>query len=228
MTTPWFRTQPQLLNAVKEAVRAKYPDLIVCDERETVFIRGSLAIVHDGETLDRYQVEIEFPPDYPRALPMVRETGGRIPRVINRHVYPGSGNACLVVDEEWLLSAGGTISFVEFMEGPVRNFFLGQSLVEAGRRWPFGERSHGGKGLVETYGEWFGTQEEGVVLTYLRYLSGKKVKGHWACPCGGGRSLRDCHLDQFHGFQKRIPRWLAKQALERLTRARNAETKPRL
>jgi hypothetical protein len=45
-----------------------------------------------------------------------------------------------LVPEEWLLARDQT--FRAFLDGPMRNFFLGQILVEAGKPWPFGERPH--------------------------------------------------------------------------------------
>lgn len=216
MTRPWFRTQPQLLERIKRDVEARYTDLRVIKEGDTVYIRGSFPVVHDGHTLDRYQIEVVFPSDYPRSLPKVRETGGRIPRVIDRHVYPRSGNACLFVEEQWLVNVGGEPSFLELLDGPLRNFLIGQSLVEAGQPWPFGERSHGIEGLLEAYGEWFGTQDEATIVRHLEYLSREIIKGHWECPCGSRKNLRNCHLDEVRGLQTRIPHWLARQALERL------------
>ena len=167
MCKPWFRVRPKFLEGIRSDLRTRYPDLQLIEKGDAVYLRGSFPIVHDGQTLDRYQIEIGFPSDYPKSLPTVREVGGRIPRVLDRHVIPSNGNACLFVGEDWLLSVGREPTFVEFLEGPVRNFFLGQSLVEAGKPWPFGERSHGKKGVLETYGEWFGTKDEAAIARFL-------------------------------------------------------------
>ena len=55
--------------------------------------------------------------------------------------YP-TGEACPIVPEEWLVGPGRD-SIAKFLNGPVRNFFIGQILVENGHPWPFGERQHG-------------------------------------------------------------------------------------
>jgi hypothetical protein len=101
-----------------------------------VYIRGSLPIIHQGIELDRYQMEIAFPPDYPKSLPRIRETAGRVPLVLDRPSTPSTGTACLFVD--WLAEVGREPDFIEYLDEPVRNFFIGQSLVEAGHPWPFG------------------------------------------------------------------------------------------
>jgi hypothetical protein len=215
MTKPWFKREPELAERIRRDLEARYPDLRFVEEGEAAFVRGSFPIVHEGYVLDRYQVEVEFPRDYPLALPHVRETGGRIPHILDRHVL-SDGAACLFVEEDWLLAIGGESSFLEFLDGPVRNFLLGQSLVEAGKPWPFGERSHGIQGLLEAYGEWFRMQDETVIARYLDYLSREEVKGHWECPCGSGIRLRKCHAEQVYDLRRRVPRWLAMRALHRL------------
>ena len=141
MKRAWFKEHPRLLDEIKDDLSRKYPDLRVVEEGEKLFVRGTFPIIHEARVLDRYQIEIEFPPDYRRsAMPWVREVQGRIPHHMDRHVLH-SGNACIFIEEEWLVEVGEHPSFLEFLDGPVRNFFVSQSLVEAGKPWPFGERS---------------------------------------------------------------------------------------
>jgi hypothetical protein len=212
----WEGKNRQLLDRLESDLKAKYADLRIVEEDGTVFLRGTFPVGIDGRILDRYQIELEFPPDFPLRLPLVREMGGRIPRIADRHVHEKTGNACLAVDEDWMVRIGHEPTVLEFLDGPVRNFFIGQSLVDAGESWPSGERPHGYPGLLEAYGEWFGTQEENEIARYLEYLSKGRIKGHWNCPCGSGKKLRQCHVDEIRELQQRIPPTLARQALERL------------
>lgn len=216
MSRPWFETRSRLLERIGADLRVRYPDLQVVQEAGVVYARGSLPIIYQGIALDRYQIEIVFPPDYPKSLPRVRETGGRVPLVLDRHVIPSTGTACLFVEEDWLAEAGREPDFFEFLDGPVRNFFIGQSLVEAGHPWPFGARSHGKKGVMEVYAEWFGTDDEPAIRRYLDCMSRDGLKGHWDCPCGSGRRIRACHSEPLRRIRERIPAWLARQAVERL------------
>lgn len=215
MNLRWHEREPALLDEIAAALE-RYPDLRIVEESGTIRVLGTFPVAESGEILDRYQIEIHFPEDYPRSLPRVFEIGRRIPRTVDRHVYPANGQACVVVDEEWLATVGERVVFRKFLDGPVRNYFIGQSLVEAGEPWPFGQRSHGAKGLVEAYGEWFDTTDQTVVIRYLDLLTHKRVKGHWMCPCGSGKRLRDCHVDRVREVQQRVSPRLAKRALERL------------
>lgn len=199
--------------SVETELQKHYPDLRLVVKTEQPMFCGSFPICHDGGEIDRFQIEISFP-DGLNKLPSVREVGGRIPRDSDHHVNAGTGDICTDVPELILLR--GQPSLVEYLNGPVRNFFLSQIIVESGKPWPFGQWPHGKKGLLQAYGELLGVTEERQIRTYLDYLASKKVKGHWACPCGSTKWLRDCHAKQFADLRERIPRRIAAGALKRL------------
>jgi hypothetical protein len=201
---------------LREVLLGKYPELRVVLERETIYLSGSFPVVHEGEILDRFQIAISLPHDFPRSIPVLRETGGRIPRVKDRHINPESGEACPIVPEEWLLLPIEQRTVMAFLDGPVRNFFIGQALVERGLPWPYGERNHGRPGLIQSYGEMLGITDEAAIPDYLDCLSHQRIKGHWNCPCGSGRRLRDCHIKDLKTLQRRIPRLVAQAAFDRL------------
>jgi hypothetical protein len=215
MKKAWHKAESDALEKVKSRIAERFPDLRVSKEGDVVFLRGSFPIIHEGEILDRYEIELEIPPDLGDSIPKLRETGGRIPRNVNRHMDPATGDACPVVPEEWLLHAACG-SVISFLTGPVRNFFIGQSLVEQGEPWPFGERSHGRAGLLEYYEELFETTDSAAMVRYLECLSRDGLKGHWDCPCGSGERLRDCHLEQLRTLRRKMPRLVARRALRRL------------
>ena len=202
---------------MQKEVPAKYPDLRVTLEGDVVHIRGSFPVMDEAEVLDRFQIEISVPPDFPDSTPVLREIGGRIPWHSDRHVNRDTGEACPIVPEEWLMWPERE-SMLAFLEGPVRNFFLGQVLVEAGCPWPFGERTHGVPGLFEAYGEIVGASDRETILRYLDCLTKEYMKGHWDCPCGSGKRLRNCHWDDLKTLHEKILPLVARSALERLAK----------
>ena len=135
----WYKANPSFLAKMKTDVEKEYPDLRVFEKGNTRSIVGTFPLVYEGETVDQYEIELRLLPDFPDSIPAVRETGGRIPRKDDRHVS-ANGDACPIVPEEWLLRPDCD-SVVSFLNGPVRNFLLGQSLVEEGQPWPLG-RGH--------------------------------------------------------------------------------------
>lgn len=211
MRKVWHRANPESYEKLKWAVQAQYPHLTFHEEERRVLIRGSFPLTHEGKLLDRYIVEIEIPPDYPDSLPVVRETAGRIPHTADRHMNR-NGEACLFVPDErsWVLPPGAT--FLEFLNGPVYSFFLGQTFVEMGQEWPFGQRSHGNNGILEFYSEKIGTKNSEIIIRYLELLSKREIKGHWDCPCGSRKRLRDCHLREVRDLRSKIPPDVARRS----------------
>jgi hypothetical protein len=215
MRRAWHKAQPDALQRLKERIEQEFPELRLSVQGDVVFLKGSFPVRYGDEILDRYEIELEIPPDLGDSVPRLRETGGRIPWELDRHIIPASGEACPVVPEEWLLrpECGSILSF---LRGPVRNFFISQSLVERGDPWPFGERAHGRPGLIQYYEELFQTNDPAAIVRYLECLSRDGLKGHWECPCGSRRRLRDCHIEQLRILRRRMPRLTARRALQRL------------
>lgn len=224
MTEPWFEQEPEAYEALRRMLIEKYPTLHARKSDGAVFIKGTLGISHEGVEVDRYSLELRLPDNYPRSLPTVWETAERIPREIDRHVYP-NGALCLGVAEELWLAMNGDFSLDTVLDIPVRNFLIGNSLVEQGQPWPSGDRSHGLPGILEFYASLLGTKDERSLLRFLVSLLREKVKGHWPCPCGSGRILRKCHMDGMRQLN-RLPAWLiiytAELLLERFKKEKAA------
>jgi hypothetical protein len=94
---------------------------------------------------------------------------------------------------------------------PVRNFLIGNGLIEEGEPWPHGDRSHGAKGILEFYAEFLSTTDPMKVAKFLLDLVQGKVRGHWACPCGGGQIIRKCHKAAVDDLRK-VPQWVITQS----------------
>lgn len=201
------------LERLEADVQKRYPDLRLVARNGHALLSGSFPIYHDGDEIDRFLIEVSFPAGIHR-LPSIREIGGRIPKDSDHHVNAGTGDICADIPELILLRGQPTL--VEYLDGPVRNFFLSQIIVESGKPWPFGQWNHGKKGLLEAYGELLGVTGERPIKEYLDYVARKKVKAHWPCPCGSTRRLRDCHAKQVAELRGRIPRRIAASALKRL------------
>ncbi|RJR45241.1 MAG: SEC-C domain-containing protein [Desulfobacteraceae bacterium] len=216
MSLPWHRENPGLFSLEKSEVEAAFPNLHFVINDDIVLVRGTFPIVFDDQSLDHYLIEVELRRDHPKGIPIVRETGGRIPRVSGRHMNPTDGTACvLLTDERWWVWPPGS-RLLSFLKGPVHNFFLGQSLVELGEPWPFGQWGHGADGIREFYAERLGTDDIYGLMAYVEYLAKKKIKGHWPCPCQSGKRLRECHGRTVHDLAEKIPRQVAMESLKKL------------
>ena len=213
MKAPWHHVRPELLDQLRADVEAFCPTLHTFVEDATVVVRGTFPVRHEGEDLDRYSIEIELPADYPERLPIVREVGGRIPWDADRHVYI-SGTACVLLPEDRWWTFPPDRPFSEYLAVPLHNYFLGQSVVEAGGVWPFSEHRHGLNGVLDFYKARFDTDDHKAVIKLLQLVARGGFKGHWPCPCGGGRRLRDCHWRGVLDVSRQMPRWAAQQSLD--------------
>lgn len=217
----WFERTPALLEDIRESLRA-YPTLRLetstTGEPEVV---GGFPVVFEGVVHGSFAVKIKFPLNYPKGLPQVFEVAGRIPHIANAHVNRETGEACLFVpDERWRVWPIGS-SFRQFLDGPIRTWFLGQIEVAAGRPWPFGEWAHGHEGLAQYYEGIFCTESLDRAIAFTECLVPKKIKGHVPCPCGSGERLARCHWALVKRYRSRIGREQAAHSLESLKRLRD-------
>lgn len=119
------------------------------------------------------------------------------------------------MDDRWRCFPEGA-PFVRFLDGPVHDFFLGQSLVALGEPWPFGEWSHGAKGVREYYQWLLQTDDPKTIVRFLRVLAKLNWKGHFACPCWSGQKIRRCCRSKILDLRDKIPPEVARKALETL------------
>jgi hypothetical protein len=217
MMKPWHRSDPEYFEREKREVKCHFVDLRVRLINESVVLEGEFPLITEGRVMDRYSVEITLAKDHPRSLPVVREVAGRIPRLVDRHIN-SDGTACVMLpDERWQSWPVGA-PLVDFLNGPLRNYFICQSLVEAGDSWPMEQLAHGAKGILASYAKLLGTNEQGVIRDYLVCLAAKHVRGHWSCPCGSGKRLRDCHLAKVLELRGKISTTDAVKSLSFLSR----------
>lgn len=209
LKAPWFNRHPALLKDVEQAL-SPYHWLHLQLNDDVARITGTFPIEGDG-----YNIEILFPKDYPDSLPVVRETGGRIPRTCDRHINPKDETACICIPDEWFVQRPDE-SFSTFLRVPVYNYFLSQKYFEVHGAWPFGERDHGGDGFLNFYQECFETQDRQVINNYLKTVLKKEIKGHWDCPCGNGKRIRNCHQEKIMQLRKKLPPNIALRAMKYL------------
>lgn len=184
-------------------LRERYPTLHAFVEERKVHARGTFALDEGGRTFDRYRIDIVLDDDHPARPPRVWETGGRIPRTPDRHVFV-DGALCLGTPLALWIALQGDFSLSRVLDGPVRNFLIGNSLVEQGEAWPHGERAHGAAGMIEHLAELFGTRQPVMLATFLQAVTAGGVRKHSLCPCASGRKILKCHLAGFKAL-RRIP-----------------------
>lgn len=209
------------------ALETGHPSLrLVVDDGRRI-IKGAFNVEHEGKFLAGFQIEVLLDVKDVLGLPTVKEIGGRIPRVPERHVNTADGSACLYLPEDLAVRCSEPFDIIGFLNGPVRTYFLGQAGVELGVPFPLGEWAHGADGVKEMLTDLLGFTDVDVCVAFLDLLSGKVIKGHWQCPCGSRRPLRNCHQDLVRGLRHRLPlqtrRFLLTRAREHLLQSRGTQ-----
>ncbi|MBK9416681.1 MAG: hypothetical protein IPN62_05165 [Flavobacteriales bacterium] len=152
------------------------------------------------------------------------ETGGRlkeiagkwsdrISRLIDLHVYPNNNSACLGAPHELQDRCPKGTPLHQFIDDLVVPYFYALSHFEKYGRWPWGERSHGMLGLLESYAERrIQSTREDVVqdLRQLRICINWKELGKYLTKfkerrlglCGKERLVAECHPLAWQGLLK--------------------------
>jgi len=184
----------KLVDQIKETLEA-YPDMSFDEKRMIVSGNYSLVNTQTGDSIEDYNLSIFFPIGvFSTTLPRVKELGGKIPRLIDRHIYP-KGTFCLTTRlYEYIICRNG-ITFAAFLESIVRPFLATQTLLSLGEisRFPQGEFSHGGKGILEGYQDYLKLESEQETIDTISAVI-SKIGRNKKCFCGSGKKYKDCHL----------------------------------
>lgn len=126
-------------------------------------------------------------------VPIIKETSGKVDSAFS-HVN-SDGTLCLAVEAEILMECitSRGLNVLKWFEQFVIPFFYSVEYYKANGTYPFGERSHGVRGILEFYQEAFGEDNFQKVLALLKFISHRRYRGHLPCPCGSGKRIRNCH-----------------------------------
>jgi hypothetical protein len=156
---------------------------------------------------DAYELQIEVA-SYPETLPRVFETGGRIDRKADEHVFAECGRLCLGSELRLRQKIGLRLDLLRFADQCIVPFLYAATRRKAEGRFVLGELSHGHAGLYEDYQDLLGVTGKDAVLSALRILAttrGAAVRH--PCPCGCGKRLGQCNFrDRIAEIRQLAPR----------------------
>ncbi len=148
-----------------------------------------------GTVTDSFSLEIVVPASFPRDLPVVTETAGRIPRPGEFHVN-GDGSLCLGSYLRLLDKISGELTLSGFASRCLVPYLYAVSLkLRDGGPLVFGELPHYGPGMLQDYAQLFSftTMERAhralVLLTLKKRIANKRP-----CPCGCKLRLGRCRF----------------------------------
>ncbi len=151
--------------------------------------------------LDKYQLQIVFPADYPRSLPTVRDSEKRIPRKEDYHTYK-DGLFCLGSEIKLKSILFDYPAVTEFVEKILDPFLYSITYKVKHDIYPFGDLDHGEAGLIDDYQRLFNVKGKAAVLLVLTALGKRKREANkLPCPCGCRRRIGKCD------FRFGLQRW---------------------
>lgn len=171
-----------------------FPGLILEKKEEDAWqIRGKIRFSREylkRQIDDEYSVEILVLKDYPISLPKIFEIEWRIPKDFHRFQ---DGALCLGTPLEVKAKFRRHPTLFGYVDNCVIPYLYSYSYKCKFGKLPFGEHSHGGKGLLEFYQNLFDIKDPRRVQRFLEILSLGNYQDRTRCPCGSGRRLRICH-----------------------------------
>jgi len=189
----------------------KHPSLALQWKEEHPYILGkSLLVDVQGLLLYSYSIELHHTENFPYLFPVLFETGGELPRNMEWHVYPHTGNCCLKTLPEELISCCKGINLNTFYEQEVIPYFFNQ-LYRKKWGYYYSERSHGVLGDIEFYAELLKEQDIPKITQHLRFIAGSKTEPNRTnlCYCGSGKKYRYCHREAYRTLRSLNPGLLA-------------------
>jgi hypothetical protein len=153
---------------------------------------------------DSYEIEIRIPEAFPRKIPVVFETRGRIPLQYH-HLQDAS--LCLGSETRLRFMLSGGLSIVAFVERCVIPYLYRYSHLKTYGEAPFGDLAHGVDGIKEDLRLLIGHGPELDVLAFVRLLGmRKRLANKKRCPCGSGDRVGQCHNRSLNLLRQRLGR----------------------
>lgn len=141
--------------------------------------------------IDSFELDVFIPLTYPKTLPVVKETAGKITRDYE-HIYPDN-SFCLAVPLEQKLFYERDPTLTGFMDNLVIPFLYSYCFWEKNSTMPYGEMSHGTKGLAEYYLDMFETKNPAHTFDTIVHCLKNGYNAHIPCACGSGKKTLKCH-----------------------------------
>jgi hypothetical protein len=184
-----------------------YPDIRDQIESDNLVLRGKVQFNEDFGTdfwiNDYYLIEIEIPYDYPDALPIVKEIGGKIENTYPHFLKRGERALCLGTPTDlWFRFEKNKtlLHFVHYLLIPAlyaHAYWKKKNIMS-----PWGENRHGSLGLADFFADYFQIYDLFHIIQFLDILLYDYFDWTSQCLCGSRKSLNECHGIQLKKLRK--------------------------
>jgi hypothetical protein len=173
-----------------------------------------------GSITDSFDLRIEIERDFPRSVPTVFETGGKIPRTGDFHVNP-NGSLCLGSHLRLKLILSNYPDLCAYTKNCIVPYLYAVSYkLQHGGTMVFSELPHGVPGEFADYRELLGLDANaGVLLSFERLGQKRRIANKLPCPCGCGHRTGICRFNRrLHALRKVACRSWYKAQVRRMSK----------
>lgn len=167
---------------------------------ETYILAGELDIKDaNGKFWESYQVEISYEQGFPFCFPSLYETGGKIPKIGDWHIYEDTLSCCVKVKPAEIIRCLNGITLLEYIKEEALPYLFNQTHRRLEGYYVNGEYSHGVGGLYEFYSEELKTGDDiEKTLKLIHFIAKNPMPNRTSlCFCGSGVKFRNCHRVAF-------------------------------
>lgn len=139
-----------------------------------------------------YNIHIEIPKNYPIELPIIYEAGEK--RVTNfPHINPDKrGSFCLGTELDIRRHIKPDYSLKNYIT-LIAEFLETYEYYNKYKNFPYGDRSHGNPGILETYKDIFNVATYQQVTNLMQIDKLKNRFRNQKCPCNSELKFKNCH-----------------------------------
>lgn len=185
-----------------------FPDLKFKQKREMRFLIGKLDIFDENGSIyfDTFNILIVIPSKYPYDFPLLFELGNKIPKILDRHIFPEAENCCITVPPEIDAILKRGITIYEFINEHAIPHLANQIYYENNpeKKWASGDYAHGNNGIFQYYCEILGLDTFNDLHHELENYLGRKIKKYEMCFCNSDLKFKKCHQIKWQPLS-RIP-----------------------
>lgn len=174
-------------------IQKKYPNLKLSKFGKNNRIEGLIPLFDDNEVYwGDFQIEIIIDESYPLTFPMVTETGGRIPKEADRHIY-SNGSCCLTVKPIQNIEANQGIDLKRYFDVYLVPYLFNQIFFEGHDRFANEEYLHNTRGILQYFIELLKVRNiETCLFLMINFVRNESD----LCICGSNLNWLDCHKDE--------------------------------
>lgn len=194
----WFaKFQPEMTTRIGEM---QYENTNI----QCINARGRYTVLVDNTSYG-YHLLIQIPISPQTTLfPIVVCEDERLYPALNRHIL-NNRVACLGTPLDIIARVKIPFEFATFAEQIINPFIIWQLYYDTfGREPPWGGRSHGVNGLIESYAEYYAPKWKTTANKVVSLLRGNEYNPIKPCICGSGRQFQYCHQEEIREIRQEL------------------------